>query len=44
MLGGVQAPHTKLVVWENGTVLSLKSFRGEHGRMRERKVEKRKSC
>ena len=41
---GVQAPHTKLVVCENGTVLPLKSFRGERGGMGERKVEKRKSC
>lgn len=41
---GMQAPHTKLLVCENETVLSLKSFRGEHGGMGERKVEKKKSC
>lgn len=41
---GVQAPCIKLVVCENGTVLSLKSFRGERGGMGERKVEKRKFC
>lgn len=40
---GVQAPHTKLVVYENRTVLSLKSFKG-HGGMGEGKLEKRKSC
>ena len=34
----------KLVVCENGTVLFLKPFRGELGRLGERKVEKRKSC
>lgn len=44
MLGGMQAPHTKLVVCENGTVLSLKSSREECGGIGERKVEKRKSC
>lgn len=39
----VQAPHARLVVCENRTVLALKFFRGERRGMGERKVEKRKS-
>lgn len=44
MLAGLQAPHTKFIVCENGMVLSLKSFRDECGVMGERKVEKREFC
>lgn len=41
---GVQAPHARLVVCEDRTVLSLKSFRGEWGGMGEIEVAKRNSC